>query len=282
MLFGGSGQSYHLLDHFSNMIDLGTDIRCHIVGRIGAVLQHDIVILQLVQTVYNDAGTVRIFGSKLTYDSNTVHDRITCLFDLFDSCDHTLQICLNTVSHSTVRFIQMLDGHDIADVAEDNTGEFQLIILRIGGGIITDHDAVSSTAYDDQRICNTTGNHEFFVFIQNQKAGYREYVGKRDWRFRRTDNVGIKYAVANDQIIFVKFRCKTFDPQQDLSDKDRKPAEQQKYKIVRGSPQPVCNVAAIVGGKQNSKDQPDLTCPPVSFFLKNRFIIIHRYLHVVW
>ncbi len=124
MLFGSSGQGNHLLDHVSNMINLGTDIRCHIIGRIGAVLQHNIIILQFVQTVYNNAGTMCIFRGKFTYNCDAVHDRITCLFDLLDSRDHTFQICFDTVGHGAIRFIQMLDGHDIADITKYDTGEF--------------------------------------------------------------------------------------------------------------------------------------------------------------
>lgn len=46
-----------------------------------------------------------------------------------------MKVCLDAVCHGTVRLNQVLDGHDIADIAEYDTGELELIILHIGGGV---------------------------------------------------------------------------------------------------------------------------------------------------
>ena len=80
----------------------------------------------------------------------------------------------------------MLDGHDIADVAEDNTGEFQLIILHIGGGIITDHDAVSSTAYDYYGDSRTIDSHIKKI---------RHKLGKKGKYIETVRGIGYKFEI---------------------------------------------------------------------------------------
>ena len=41
----------------------------------------------------------------------------------------------DTVGHGTVGLVQMADGHDIADVTQDDTGQLQLVILHIGSTV---------------------------------------------------------------------------------------------------------------------------------------------------
>lgn len=64
-----------------------------------------------------------ILGSQLSYDSDTIQNDITRRFDLLYGGYDSVQVSLDAVGHGTVGFIQMTDGHDIADVAQDDTGQ---------------------------------------------------------------------------------------------------------------------------------------------------------------
>ena len=72
-----------------------------------------------------------VLGCKLTDNGNAVCDRVTCLLYLFHSRDNTMKVCLDAVCHGTVRLNQVLDGHDIADIAQDDTGQLQLVIFHV-------------------------------------------------------------------------------------------------------------------------------------------------------
>ena len=76
-----------------------------------------------------------ILGSQLSYDSDAIENDITRRLYLFYSSYDSVQVSPDAVGHGTVGFIQMTDGHDIADIAEYDTGELELIILHIGGGV---------------------------------------------------------------------------------------------------------------------------------------------------
>ena len=106
-----------------------------------------------------------ILGSQLSYDSDTIQNDITRRFDLLYGGYDSVQVSLDAVGHGTVGFIQMTDGHDIADVAEDDTGQLQLIIFHIGSAVEAQHIAIDGCTDDDQGIGDTAVNHEFSVLI---------------------------------------------------------------------------------------------------------------------
>ena len=117
------------------MVDLCVYVGRHFVRRGCTALQVRVMIAEPVQAVYNNRGIMCILGCKLTDNGNAVCDRVTCLLYLFHSRDNTMKVCLDAVCHGTVRLNQVPDGHDIADIAEYDTGELELIILHIGGEV---------------------------------------------------------------------------------------------------------------------------------------------------
>lgn len=96
-----------------------------------------------------------ILGSQLSYDSDAIENDITRRLNLFYSSYDSVQVSPDAVGHGTVGFIQMTDGHDIADVAEDDTGQLQLIIFHIGSAVEAQHIAIDGCTDDDQGIGNT-------------------------------------------------------------------------------------------------------------------------------
>lgn len=64
-----------------------------------------------------------ILRSQLSYDSDTIQNDITRRLDLLYGSYDSVQVGLDAVGHGTVGFVQMTDGHDITDVAQDDTGQ---------------------------------------------------------------------------------------------------------------------------------------------------------------
>ena len=106
-----------------------------------------------------------ILGSQLSYDSDAIENDIARRLYLFYSSYDSVQVSPDAVGHGTVGFIQMTDGHDVADVAEDDTGQLQLIIFHIGSAVEAQHIAIDGCTDDDQGIGDTAVNHEFSVLI---------------------------------------------------------------------------------------------------------------------
>ena len=167
VLAAGGSQRYHLFDHVRNMVDLFLDLGGHVVGGGGAVLQVGIVGFQLVQALHDDARAVRIFRRKLLYDGDPVHNGVAGLFYLLDRRHDAVQICPDAVGHSAVRFVEVLDGHDVADIAEDDAGKLQLVIFHIGSGIIAEDHMINSAFDNDQRIDDSADYHKLLVFIED-------------------------------------------------------------------------------------------------------------------
>ena len=82
-----------------------------------------IIVLQLVETPDNNAGTMGILGGQFLHNGNTIHDGIAGFLYLFNGSNYTVKVGTDAVGHCAVRFIQMFNGHNIADIAEDNTGK---------------------------------------------------------------------------------------------------------------------------------------------------------------
>ena len=83
------------------------------------------------------------------------------LFRSLDRRDHTVQIVFDAVCHSTVRFVQMADGHAVADITKNDAGQLKLIILHVRGGVHTKNSvAVNGAADNDQGIHNAAVPHE--------------------------------------------------------------------------------------------------------------------------
>lgn len=99
------------------MVDLCVYVGRHFVRRGCTALQVRVMIAEPVQAVYNNRGTMCILGCKLTDNGNAVCDRVTCLLHLLHGRDDAVQVCFDAVGHGTIGFNQMLDGHDIADIA---------------------------------------------------------------------------------------------------------------------------------------------------------------------
>ena len=106
-----------------------------------------------------------ILGSQLSYDCDAIENDITRRLNLLYSGYDSVQVSLDAVGHGTVGFIQMTDGHDIADVAQDDTGQLQLVILHIGSTVEAQHIAIDGCTDDDQGIGDTAVDHEFPVLI---------------------------------------------------------------------------------------------------------------------
>ena len=165
-LFRSSDQSNHVFY-------LRTDIRGHLCGRSGTILQHIIIIGQFVHAQHNDIGTVLVLGSQLSDNGNAVQNGIAGGLDLFHSSHDSVQVSLDAVGHGTIGFVQMADGHDVADVAEDDTGQLQLIVFHIGSTVVAQHVTVDSGSDNDRGIGNAAVNHKFLVLIQYQQACHR-------------------------------------------------------------------------------------------------------------
>lgn len=117
----------------------------------------------------------------------------------------------------------MADGYDIADVAEDDAGQLQLIIFHIGNAVEAQHVAVNGSADDDQDIGDTAGNHEFSILIYYQQARHRQDICECDRGFGSAYDESIEDTVADDQIVTVQFHRPALDPQQDLAGDNRQP-----------------------------------------------------------
>jgi len=124
---------------------------------------------------------VFVLASKLPDYDHAVHNGIAGCFYLLYGSDHAVKIIFDAVSHSTVRFIQMADGHAVADITKDNAGKLQLIVLHIGGGIHTQHHvAVYGASDNDNGIDNTAVPHKQLILIDHQKTCHRQYISKCD------------------------------------------------------------------------------------------------------
>ena len=131
MGFGFPDQRYHFADECHNIFHLGTDVGSHLCGRGRPILQHMVIICQFIHTQHDHIGTVLILGSQFSYDSDAVQNDVTGSLDLLYGGHHSVQISFDTVGHGTVGLVQMADGHDIADVTQDDTGQLQLVILHV-------------------------------------------------------------------------------------------------------------------------------------------------------
>ena len=131
MGFGFPYQRYHFADECHNIFHLGTDVGSHLCGRGRPILQHMVIICQFIHTQHDHIGTVLILGSQFSYDSDAVQNDVTGSLDLLYGGHHSVQISFDTVGHGTVGLVQMADGHDIADVTQDDTGQLQLVILHV-------------------------------------------------------------------------------------------------------------------------------------------------------
>ena len=131
MGFGFPYQRYHFADECHNIFHLGTDVGSHLCGRGRPILQHMVIIRQFIHTQHDHIGTVLVLGSQLSYDSDAVQNGIAGCLDLFYRGHDSVQVCFDAVGHGTVGLVQVADGHDIADVTQDDTGQLQLVIFHI-------------------------------------------------------------------------------------------------------------------------------------------------------
>ena len=131
MGFGFPYQRYHFADECHNIFHLGTDVGSHLCGRGRPILQHMVIICQFIHTQHDHIGTVLILGSQFSYDSDAVQNDVTGSLDLLYGGHHSVKVGFDTVGHGTVGLVQMADGHDIADVTQDDTGQLQLVILHV-------------------------------------------------------------------------------------------------------------------------------------------------------
>ena len=90
-----------------------------------------VIICQFIHTQHDHIGTVLILGSQFSYDSDAVQNDVTGSLDLLYGGHHSVKVGFDTVGHGTVGLVQMADGHDIADVTQDDTGQLQLVILHV-------------------------------------------------------------------------------------------------------------------------------------------------------
>ena len=81
------------------------------------ILQLTVILCQFVHAKHDYIRSVLVFGGQLPDNGNTIHNSITGGFDLLYGCDDTLQIGFDAVCQCTVRFVQMTDGHNVADIA---------------------------------------------------------------------------------------------------------------------------------------------------------------------
>ena len=135
MGFGFPYQRYHFADECHNIFHLGTDVGSHLCGRGCPILQHMVIIRQFIHTQHDHIGTVLILGSQFSDNGNAVQNGIAGCLDLFYGGHHSVKVGFDTVGHGTVGLVQMADGHDIADVTQDDTGQLQLVILHIGSTV---------------------------------------------------------------------------------------------------------------------------------------------------
>ena len=126
------------------------------------------VICQFSHTQHDHIGTVLVLRSQFSDNGNAVQNGIAGCLDLFYGGHHSVKVGFDTVGHGTVGLVQMADGHDIADVTQDDTGQLQLVILHIGSTVKAQHVAVDGSAHNDQRVDDTAVDHEFPVLIQDQ------------------------------------------------------------------------------------------------------------------
>ena len=168
MGFGFPDQRYHFADECHNIFHLGTDVGSHLCGRGRPILQHMVIIRQFIHTQHDHIGTVLVLRSQFSDNGNAVQNGIAGCLDLFYGGHHSVKVGFDTVGHGTVGLVQMADGHDIADVTQDDTGQLQLVILHIGSTVKAQHVAVDGSAHNDQRVNDTAVDHEFPVLIQDQ------------------------------------------------------------------------------------------------------------------
>jgi len=165
MFHGFVNQLYHLADHPCHILHLCIDRLCHILGGLCSFLQGTIVVRQFIHSHNNHICTVFIFDCKFTHDSHTIYDRIARGLYFINGRNDALQIGFYAVKHRTVRFVQMTDGHDVANITQDNTGKLQSIffeiILRIDAIIIF----YDGTYNDNDRIDDAALYHKCPVFI---------------------------------------------------------------------------------------------------------------------
>ena len=240
MSAGFVDQLDHFLDHHGNVLYLGTDVAGHIYRGCCCGLKIDIVIVQRVHLGSNNISAVLVFTGKLTDNQDAVHNGIAGIFDLLDRRDHTVQIVFDAVCHSTVRFVQMADGHTVADITKNDAGQLKLIILHVRGGVHTKNSvAVNGAADNDQGIHNAAVPHEKLILIDHQKTGNGKNISKCDRRRGRTDHICIENTITDHQIQFVAFRIPAPGSKQDLSGNKRNPAKSQKDQIISGAVQTV-------------------------------------------
>ena len=95
----------------------------------------------------------------------------------------------------------MADGHNIADITQDDTGNLQLIVFNIcGAGKSKDTGAVDDADDNAGGISDTTSDHKLLAFIENQNTHYRKDVSKGNRRSCGTDQKGIENTIADKQI----------------------------------------------------------------------------------
>ena len=105
-----------------------------------------VIIRQFIHTQHDHIGTVLVLRSQFSDNGNAVQNGIAGCLDLFYGGHHSVKVGFDTVGHGTVGLVQMADGHDIADVTQDDTGQLQLVILHIGSTVKAQHVAVDGSA----------------------------------------------------------------------------------------------------------------------------------------
>ena len=189
------------------------------------LLQFFVVAGQLVHAEYDHIGAVLVFRSQLPDDRDAVHDGIARGFYFFHRGYDTVKICLDAVGHGTIGLVQMLDGHDIADVAEDDTGYLKLVVFHIRGAVGTErNDMVDRACDDDECVGNAAVHHKFPVLIENEQAGHRKDIGEGDRGSGSADHKGIKDTVSDHEIVFIEICRPALCPKNEFAGKKRKPA----------------------------------------------------------